>query len=205
MADLPPETTSDLVVSVEDWLPDLAAEAVARRVAERGLDFTAILAAADSLAGGAMIQLVRDGFDVPGQVSVVGMDDLPNAVFHSPPLTSVRIPMREIGATAVDILCEETGNPGRPRAAGRTGLLAGGTDLRDIAGSGGARSRRLNGSRRRGRLPGSLPSRARPCASLVLGKIRSTSACGDHERCILRNTSLPSWPLLYPGNSPRLP
>lgn len=114
MADLPPDVTSDLVVSVEDWLPDLAGEAVARRVAERGLDFTAILAAADSLAGGAMIQLVRDGIDVPAQVSVVGMDDLPGAVFHSPPLTSVHIPMRDIGAVAIDILCEEMGNPGRP-------------------------------------------------------------------------------------------
>lgn len=114
MADLGGDAVADLVVSVEDWLPDLAGAAIERRIAERGLDFTAILAAADSLASGAMSQLSRMGYDVPGDASVIGMDDLPGSVFHSPPLTSVHIPMREIGATAVDILCEEMENRERP-------------------------------------------------------------------------------------------
>ncbi|MCR4268094.1 LacI family DNA-binding transcriptional regulator [Nitratireductor sp. ZSWI3] len=96
----------DLVVEVEDWLPDLAAEAIGARIARRGLDFTAVLAAGDSLAVGAMLGLARSGHQVPGDVSVVGMDDLPQAAFHNPPLTTIHIPMREIGSAALDLLLD---------------------------------------------------------------------------------------------------
>lgn len=93
-----------LVVPVEDWLPELAAQAVAQRIAERGLDFTAVLAAGDSLAVGAMMGVQQMGFSVPGDVSVMGMDDLPQAAFQNPPLTTMHIPMKEIGSVALDLL-----------------------------------------------------------------------------------------------------
>ena len=41
---------------------------------------------------------------MPGTVSVIGIDDLPQAAFLNPPLTTMHIPMREIGATALDLL-----------------------------------------------------------------------------------------------------
>ncbi|QYK42716.1 MAG: LacI family DNA-binding transcriptional regulator [Paracoccaceae bacterium] len=94
----------DLVLGVADWLPDLAAEAIRARVAARGLDFTAVLAAGDSLAMGAMQGLAAMGIAVPGQVSVMGMDGLPQGAFLNPPLTAIEMPMREIGAVAVDLL-----------------------------------------------------------------------------------------------------
>src|SRR5690606_18895742 len=75
-----------LIVEVEDWLPELAADAIAGRIAERGLDFSAVLAAGDSLAVGAMLGLARAGYSVPADVSVMGMDDLPQAAFQNPPL-----------------------------------------------------------------------------------------------------------------------
>jgi DNA-binding LacI/PurR family transcriptional regulator len=65
----------DLAVEVADWLPDLAAEAIARRIEARGLDFTAVLAAGDSLAIGAMMAIRKSGYEVPADVSVMGMDD----------------------------------------------------------------------------------------------------------------------------------
>ncbi len=101
------DARSDLVVEVEDWLPELAANAIVRRINETGLDFTAILAAGDSLAVGAMMALSRLGYKVPKDVSVMGMDDLPQAAFHNPPLTTIHIPMREIGAAALDLLRDE--------------------------------------------------------------------------------------------------
>ena len=106
----------DLVVPVEDWLPELAMQAIAARIAARGLDFTAVLAAGDSLAVGAMMGVQQMGFTVPGDVSVVGMDDLPQAAFLNPPLTTMHIPMREIGSTAVDLLRDDlSGLPMPPR------------------------------------------------------------------------------------------
>lgn len=94
----------DLVIQVDDWLPELATQAIVSRINERGLDFTAVLAAGDSLAVGAMMGVRQMGFSVPQDVSVMGMDDLPQAAFLNPPLTTMHIPMREIGAIGLDLL-----------------------------------------------------------------------------------------------------
>jgi DNA-binding LacI/PurR family transcriptional regulator len=108
--------TDDLVVPVDDWLPELATQAIAERISAGGLDFTAVLAAGDSLALGAMIGIQQKGFSVPGDVSVIGMDDLPQAVFLNPPLTTMHIPMREIGSVALDLLRDKlSGLPMPPR------------------------------------------------------------------------------------------
>ena len=93
----------DLVEEVSDWRPDLAAAAIRARVA-RGRDFTAILAAGDSLAIGALIGLAGAGVRVPDEVSVMGFDGLPQCDLQSPPLSAVDIPMRAIGAMALDLL-----------------------------------------------------------------------------------------------------
>lgn len=103
---------ADLIVEVDDWLPELAADALSRRIERGGLDFTAVLAAGDSLAVGAMMGLAQRGIDVPGEVSVVGMDGLPQGAFHNPPLTTVQMPMREIGAAALDLLRDHVTGPG---------------------------------------------------------------------------------------------
>ncbi len=96
----------DLVMKVTDWLPELARQAVCDRLHRRGLDFTAVLTAGDSLAVGAMTALQQAGYRVPQDVSVMGMDDLPQAAFLDPPLTTVHIPARELGTTAIDLLRE---------------------------------------------------------------------------------------------------
>lgn len=108
--------TDDLVVPVEDWLPELAAQAISKRLSEKGLDFTAVLAAGDSLAVGAMMGVQQAGYSVPGDVSVMGMDDLPQAAFLNPPLTTMHIPMRELGYVALDLLRDSlTSVPMPPR------------------------------------------------------------------------------------------
>ncbi|WP_410010956.1 LacI family DNA-binding transcriptional regulator [Rhizobium sp. NRK18] len=110
------EDIADLVVEVDDWLPDLAADAIKKRIEARGLDFSAILTAGESLALGAMAGVSRAGYRVPSDVSVIGMDDLPQAAFYSPPLTSIHVPMRDIGAAALDLLIDSvSGIPGPAR------------------------------------------------------------------------------------------
>ena len=101
----------DRVVLVDDWLPELGARAIVERVQQRGLDFTAVLAAGDSLAVGAMLGIQQLGYTVPDNVSVMGMDDLPQGAFLNPPLTTMHIPMHEIGAAALDLLREHVAGP----------------------------------------------------------------------------------------------
>ena len=64
----------------------------------------AIVCANDQTALGAMHALTRRGINVPGDVAVTGFDDVPVARHLHPPLTTVRQPMQEIGATAFDVL-----------------------------------------------------------------------------------------------------
>jgi LacI family transcriptional regulator len=64
----------------------------------------AIVCANDQMALGVMHALARRGIDVPGQVAVTGFDDVPVARHLHPPLTTVRQPIRELGATAFDVL-----------------------------------------------------------------------------------------------------
>lgn len=106
----------DLVVEVDDWLPDLAAAAIERRIDAHGLDFTAVLTAGDSLAFGAIQGLRQRNVSVPEQVSVMGMDDLPQSAFSSPPLSAIHIPMREMGSEALTLLLDHlSGGPMLPR------------------------------------------------------------------------------------------
>jgi LacI family transcriptional regulator len=61
---------------------------------------TAIFAASDQMALGAIEALRRRGLRVPEDMSVVGFDDLPEVRWLSPPLTTVRQPLTEMGMVA---------------------------------------------------------------------------------------------------------
>ena len=59
--------------------------------------FTAIACANDPLAMGALARLAELGISVPDRVSVAGFDDVPVAAMTSPSLSTVRLPLREMG------------------------------------------------------------------------------------------------------------
>jgi len=61
---------------------------------------TAIFASSDQMAFGAYEAVRRRGLRVPDDISIVGFDDLPEARWSSPPLTTVRQPLSEMGALA---------------------------------------------------------------------------------------------------------
>jgi LacI family transcriptional regulator len=61
---------------------------------------TAVFAASDQMALGAIEALRRKGLRVPQDVSVVGFDDLPEMRWSAPPLTTVRQPLAEMGKMA---------------------------------------------------------------------------------------------------------
>ena len=62
-----------------------------------GERFSAIFAANDQMAHGAMLGLHRHGLRVPDDISVVGFDDLPISVYAIPPLSTVHQPAYELG------------------------------------------------------------------------------------------------------------
>jgi DNA-binding LacI/PurR family transcriptional regulator len=51
------------------------------------------------------------GLDVPGELSVVGFDDVPGAAYSAPPLTTVRQPLEEKGAAAGRVVLERPEEP----------------------------------------------------------------------------------------------
>ena len=64
----------------------------------------ALFVASDAMAAGALQALRKAGRRVPEDVAVVGFDDAPLASYTTPPLTTVRQPVSELGAVAVSLL-----------------------------------------------------------------------------------------------------
>lgn len=65
---------------------------------------TALFAINDNTAIGAMSTILRLGLSVPGDVSLVGYNDIPLVRLLPTPLTSVRVPFDQIAAAALDLL-----------------------------------------------------------------------------------------------------
>lgn len=62
---------------------------------------TAVFASNDIMAFGALRVCKRAGVNVPAEISLIGFDDSPEASHASPPLTTIKQPLYEIGTTAV--------------------------------------------------------------------------------------------------------
>jgi LacI family transcriptional regulator len=65
---------------------------------------TAIFAANDQMAIGAIHAANERGLRVPADISVVGFDNIPFGSYFDPPLTTVEVPMYHVGAAAMEML-----------------------------------------------------------------------------------------------------
>jgi len=77
-------------------------------------DLTAIFAANDEMALGAMRALHEQGRDIPGDVSVVGFDDMDVAASFWPPLTTVRQDFAGVGRISIQRLLRKVADPAIP-------------------------------------------------------------------------------------------
>ncbi len=77
--------------------------------------FTAVFAFNDVSAIGAIRAFHEVNYQVPGDISVVGFDDIDSAAFQNPPLTTVRQPLRQMGWLAAETLLR--------RLSGKEGTL----------------------------------------------------------------------------------
>jgi DNA-binding LacI/PurR family transcriptional regulator len=71
---------------------------------------TAVFAASDVLAMGALAAARDRGLSVPGNVSIAGFDDIDFAAYTDPPLTTVKVPAYEMGQLAMKVLLERIEN-----------------------------------------------------------------------------------------------
>jgi len=79
----------------------------ARRLMDSPTPPTAIVCGNDVLAIGAVLECVAAGIAVPGDVSIVGFDDLPLAAHLTPALTTMHVPSEEMGRRAAAYLIAE--------------------------------------------------------------------------------------------------
>jgi DNA-binding LacI/PurR family transcriptional regulator len=68
---------------------------------------TAVFVANDQMALGLLRLLHETGREVPGDVSVVGFDDVPEAAYLTPPLTTVRQDFMAMGQQGLHLLLDE--------------------------------------------------------------------------------------------------
>jgi DNA-binding LacI/PurR family transcriptional regulator len=81
---------------------------------DSGARFTALVVANDQMALGAMRALREHGLQIPHDVSVVGFDDIPEAICFEPPLTTVRQNFEALGNQAVEYLLDLMNRPDTP-------------------------------------------------------------------------------------------
>jgi len=94
-----------------DWSARSGYEAIASWPEE--LPATAIVAANDQTALGVILALNERGYRVPDDGSVTGVDDIPEAAYLLPPLTTVRQDFNAVGVRALELLLEQLVSGGR--------------------------------------------------------------------------------------------
>ncbi|WP_164842511.1 substrate-binding and GGDEF domain-containing protein [Actinoplanes solisilvae] len=94
-------------------------EMAADRLAGAGMPATAVVCGTDRNAVGLVRRLGELGRTIPDGVAVVGFDDIADAMYMRPSLSTVLQPSDDIGAAAIALLAELTGNPGGPRVVRR--------------------------------------------------------------------------------------
>jgi DNA-binding LacI/PurR family transcriptional regulator len=88
-----------------DFKVDGGRRAAAELLKSRAKDMpTAVIAANDLMAIGAISEIESAGLNVPADVSVIGFDDIALAAVTRPALTTVHLPLGDLGAKAVEVL-----------------------------------------------------------------------------------------------------
>jgi LacI family transcriptional regulator len=100
----------DEQVRFSRWFTEAEGARVCRELLDAVRDTTAIVAANDRLAIGCYDALEALGLCCPDDVSITGFNDMPFVGRLRPPLTSVRVPQREIGTVAADLLLQRLGD-----------------------------------------------------------------------------------------------
>jgi LacI family transcriptional regulator len=80
---------------------------------DREIEVEAVFAVNDVMAVGAMAAIRESGISVPGEIAVAGFDDIETLRDIAPPLTTVHVPLEDMGFTAAQLALDE--HSGEPR------------------------------------------------------------------------------------------
>jgi DNA-binding LacI/PurR family transcriptional regulator len=97
---------------VGDWTPlsgyragqELAGRVTSGSARRRSARMTAVFVANDQMALGVMRAFREAGLSMPGQVAIAGFDDIPEAEFFTPPLTTIRQDFAAVGRSSIGLL-----------------------------------------------------------------------------------------------------
>ncbi len=101
------------IVGCAYWTEAEGAAAL-RKVIDSGTEFSAVVAGNDLIALGCYDVFAERGISCPGDVSVVGFNDMPFLDKLQPPLTTIAVPHHSIGVEAARMLLESLDEPDRP-------------------------------------------------------------------------------------------
>jgi DNA-binding LacI/PurR family transcriptional regulator len=106
---------------IGDWTPlsgyragqELAGLVARRSSLRSGPEVSAVFVANDQMALGVLRAFREAGLSVPGQVAIAGFDDIPEAEYFAPPLTTVRQDFTAVGRASIRLLIDilEGGQP----------------------------------------------------------------------------------------------
>jgi len=103
----------DLVMNAEAY-SEPAGAATLNRIMAKGKPFTAVVTANDLLALGCYDAIDAKGLNCPADISVTGFNDMPFVDRFNPPLTTLHIPLDELGVQAGLLLLERIQDPEAP-------------------------------------------------------------------------------------------
>jgi LacI family transcriptional regulator len=105
-----------------DYTHESAYRLASGKVREWAGEGSAVFAANDEMAAGIIAAAIANDVSIPDDLKVVGFDDTRMAQMTRPLLTTVRVPMSSMGATAIELLCQRIAEP--ERAANTVSLPA---------------------------------------------------------------------------------
>jgi DNA-binding LacI/PurR family transcriptional regulator len=120
----------------DDWIEDgrfteEGGAAAAEALLSRHKDMTAILGGNDKMAMGAVYYMTRAGIRTPADVSITGFDDISHTAYVHPSLTTVHVPLYQLGALACERLIERVRGTGTGAGGGGAGGGGGGGSKSD--------------------------------------------------------------------------
>ncbi len=119
----------DYVVTLEssrDGNPDKRGYDAMQKLLARAPEVTAVMAADDSVALGAIRAIHEKGLRIPEDISIIGFDNYPHSEFYTPPLTTINHPAEEQGKLAAQAISEfltTSGGSGLPQEILETGFI----------------------------------------------------------------------------------
>lgn len=106
-------TPDERAIEAGDWSPRSGARAMAALL-DRVPDLDAVVVGNDRMALGAMYVAHERGLRIPEDIAVTGFDEIVEAEWFSPPLTSVSQPLERMGREAVHALLSQIGDGASP-------------------------------------------------------------------------------------------